>query len=80
MQNSSHRGFIYGTADYIADNYGTCDRGSDCYWGTDAHGRSDGCLRIGWRGRDCRHWQPVKARNVEELKTEQENYNGSGAI
>ena len=55
-------------ADYIADNYGTCARGSDCYWGTNVAGKLNGCLRVGWRGRDCAHWRPVEARNWDELR------------
>ena len=45
--------------DYLLDNYGTCDRGADCYWGKDGRGRFDGCLRTGWRGRACEHWRPI---------------------
>lgn len=55
---------MYGTSDYIADNYGTCRRGADCYW-------APGCLRTGWIGRGCPHWQPVKAKTWEELAIEQ---------
>lgn len=55
-------------ADYIADNYGTCDRGADCYWGKDARGNFNGCLRTGWRGRECLHWHPISARTWEELR------------
>jgi hypothetical protein len=50
---------MYDLADYIADNYGECVRGPQC-------GR-DGCLRTGWLGRACPHWQPVKAKDWEEL-------------
>ena len=49
-------------ADYIADHYGICDRGSDCYWA------KDGCLRGNWLGCGCKHWHPVKATNWEELR------------
>lgn len=52
---------------YIADNYGTCDRGADCYHGTDSRGRLNGCLRTGWRGVSCSHWHPVEAASWEEL-------------
>lgn len=55
-------------ADYLLDNYGTCDRGSDCYWGKDLAGRDDGCLKTGWRGRACPHWQTVGATNLDELR------------
>lgn len=53
---------MYDTADYIADNYGQCLRGPAC-------GR-DGCLRTGWLGRACPHWQPVKAKDWDELRAE----------
>lgn len=44
-------------ADYIADNYGECARGSsDCYHG-------GGCLKTGWLGRACPHWRPVTDRD-----------------
>ena len=56
-------------ADYLLDNYGECNRGSDCYWGTDALGRWNGCLRTGWRGRQCKHWQSSGATNLDELRT-----------
>ena len=54
-------------SDYIADNYGVCARGAGCYWGRDSHGEFDGCLRNGWRGRACSHWQPVAVRTWDEL-------------
>lgn len=60
-------------ADYIADNYGSCERGADCYWGRDGAGRFNGCLRVGWRGRDCENWRPVEARTWDELKSTQVN-------
>ena len=49
--------------DYLLDHYGACDRdkgdaGNDCYWGKDARGDWNGCLRTGWRGRECKHWHP----------------------
>ena len=54
-------------ATYIADHYGTCDRDhparNDCYWGTDAAGRLNGCLRTGWRGVGCPHWHPVEGKS-----------------
>jgi len=56
-------------AEYLADNYGTCDRGSDCYHGRDARGRFNGCLRVGWRGRACPHWHPTTATNWDELRS-----------
>lgn len=43
-------------AEYIADNYGVC-RVEPC-----------DCLRYGWKGRMCRNWKPVEARNWEELR------------
>ena len=60
-----------GLADYIADNYGACARGSDCYWGRDEGGRFNGCLKIGWRGRACVHWEPTTAKTEEELIAQQ---------
>lgn len=58
-------------AEYLADNYGTCDRGSDCYHGKDARGEFNGCLRTGWRGQACSHWHPLGVSNWDELKAEQ---------
>lgn len=55
-------------ATYLLDTYGACERGSDCYWGKDANGRENGCLKTGWRGRACKHWQPCGATNYDELK------------
>lgn len=54
-------------ADYLLDNYGACARGADCYWGKDAAGRDNGCLKVGWRGRGCKHWQPLGATTLDEL-------------
>lgn len=45
---------------YISDNYGSCDRGADCYHGRDKSGRFNGCLRTGWRGVACPHWRPIE--------------------
>lgn len=56
-------------AAYIADNYGTCDRAADCYWGTDLLGHYNGCLRVGWSGVECPHWHPVEATTWDELRT-----------
>lgn len=56
-------------ADYLLDNYGSCDRGADCYWGRDAQGRPNGCLAMGWRGRSCKHWQPLGVTSLEEMFT-----------
>ena len=53
--------------DYITDNYGTCDRGADCYHGKDAAGRFNGCLRTGWKGKACPYWHPTKATSFEDL-------------
>ncbi len=44
-------------ADYLADHYGRCHLLKNCR-----------CLREGWRGRMCSHWQPTTARNWLELK------------
>jgi hypothetical protein len=54
-------------AEYLLDNYGTCDRGADCYWGKDAQGNFNGCLRVGWIGRSCKHWKPLGATSYAEL-------------
>jgi hypothetical protein len=45
-------------ADYIADNYGTCDLGASCV-----------CLKSSqpWLGRACRHWHPADARDRDEI-------------
>lgn len=59
-------------ADYLLDNYGECDRKADCYWGRDAAGKWNGCLKIGWRGRECPHWHPLGATDLDELRTLQE--------
>lgn len=67
-------------ADYIADNYGTCDRGSDCYHGTNGAGRFDGCLRTVWRGRGCANWHPIEARTLSELKTQMGTRYGVGTV
>ena len=53
--------------DYLLDNYGTCDRGGDCFWGKDKRGNYNGCLRLEWRGRACRHWHPLGATTLQEL-------------
>lgn len=55
-------------SDYLLDNYGHCDRAEDCYHGRDAAGRFNGCLRIGWQGRACKHWHPLGAQTFEELR------------
>jgi hypothetical protein len=46
-------------ADYIADNYGTCDLGALYV-----------CLKSGnpWVGRGCRHWNPADARDWDEMR------------
>jgi hypothetical protein len=55
------------TADYMLDNYGTCDRGADCYWGKDERGNRNGCLFAGWLGRKCAHWQPAGWLTPEQI-------------
>lgn len=47
-------------AEYIAMNYGVCNR-IICR-----------CLKDGWLGYGCPHWEPAKARNWDELRAEQE--------
>jgi len=59
-------------ADYLADHYGQCQRGADCYHGKDAAAQDNGCLKVGWRGRACPYWKPTTARNWTELKAAQE--------
>lgn len=54
-------------ADYLAHNYGSCDRGSDCYHGRNGRGDFNGCLRNGWRGRACASWHPTAATTWDEL-------------
>lgn len=54
-------------ADYYLDNYGTCDREADCFWGKDAQGNFNGCLRNEWRGRACMHWHPLGVTSLQEL-------------
>lgn len=53
------------------DTYGTCDRDNgkqnDCYWGKDAAGRENGCLKTGWRGRSCPHWTPIAENELAWL-------------
>jgi len=58
-------------AEYLLDNYGSCDRGADCYWGKDRQGRRNGCLYTGWLGRACNHWHPLGATTLDELKDKQ---------
>lgn len=58
-------------AEYLLDNYGVCDREADCYHGKDKSGRFNGCLRTGWRGRECKHWHPLGATSLEELSDQQ---------
>lgn len=48
-------------ANYITENYGKC--------------RLDECLcraRKWWFGRRCPNWEPVTARDLDELRREQE--------
>jgi hypothetical protein len=54
-------------AEYLLDNYGVCDRDADCYWGKDEYGLDNGCLRLGWRGRKCKHWHPMGVTSWNEL-------------
>lgn len=54
-------------AQYIADHYGSCRLGTDCYWGKDAAGNWNGCSRIGWKGTACQYWIPTTATNWDEL-------------
>lgn len=56
-------------AEYLLDNYGSCDRDGDCYWGKDSMGRFDGCLRVGWKGQACKHWHPLGALAFDDMQT-----------
>ena len=49
--------------DYILDNYGTCERGADCYFSR------NGCRNPvnEWRGRACIYWQPVEGDSLEVI-------------
>jgi hypothetical protein len=58
-------------SDYLLDNYGECDRNEGCYWGKDKFGNFNGCLRTGWKGRACKHWRPLGATTLEQLKEKQ---------
>jgi hypothetical protein len=57
--------------EHLLDTYGTCDRDNgrqnDCYWGKDARGNDNGCLKVGWLGRACKHWRPVDAQQIEAI-------------
>ena len=54
-------------SDYFLDNYGTCDREADCYWGKDKNGKWNGCLKVAWKGRACPHWHPLGVTTSGEL-------------
>jgi hypothetical protein len=53
------------------DHYGQCSRDNgkqnDCYWGTDAARRDNGCLKVGWKGRACAHWTPISENELAWL-------------
>lgn len=57
--------------EHLLDIYGRCDRDqpkrNDCYWGKDASGRENGCLKTGWLGRACPHWQPAGAEEIDVI-------------
>lgn len=54
---------------YLRTNYGSCTRGSECYWGkTKGSNRATGCLKIGWKGRACEHWRPISDELLKVLK------------
>jgi len=42
--------------DYFLDHYGTCELDDKCT-----------CLRDGWKGQMCFHWQSFGARSLEDL-------------
>lgn len=57
--------------EHLLNTYGHCDRDNgkqnDCYWGKDASGRENGCLKVGWLGRACRHWHPIDGEILDRL-------------
>jgi hypothetical protein len=57
--------------EYLLDHHGLCDRDrpdrNDCYWGKDAAGRENGCLKVGWLGRGCKHWRPIGGTNLDYI-------------
>lgn len=56
--------------EHLLDSYGHCDRDgnpNNCYWGKDAAGNDNGCLKIGWRGRACKHWHPIDGEPLDFL-------------
>jgi hypothetical protein len=54
--------------EYLADLYGTCSRGDDCYHGKNSNGKDNGCLKQGWRGRACPYWQPATEDQIALIK------------
>jgi hypothetical protein len=54
-------------ADYLADYYGTCERGSSFCYFSGCNGPSRP-----WLGRGCPNWRPSGARDLAELSTIQE--------
>lgn len=61
----------------LEDIYGWCDRDhpalkqglrNDCYWGKDIHGNDNGCLKIGWKGRQCPHWHPIEGEQLAAIR------------
>jgi hypothetical protein len=65
--------------DYLLDTWGSCDRDkltkNDCFWGKDAQGKDNGCLKTGWKGRNCLHWHPLGATTYEQLSEIRKEYN-----
>lgn len=57
--------------EHLLDTYGTCDRDrpdrNDCYWGKDAAGRDNGCLKVGGLGRECKHWRPANSDVIQAV-------------
>jgi hypothetical protein len=51
--------------EYLRNEYGSCTRPlgpndrNDCFWGKNAQGYDDGCLKTGWKGAACPYWQPA---------------------
>jgi hypothetical protein len=58
--------------EYLLDHYGYCDRDqpkrNDCYWGKDERGNNNGCLMVGWKGRNCPHWHPASKQQIDLIK------------
>ena len=60
--------------DYLLDEYGICIRPAgpndrnDCFWGKDARGNDDGCLKTGWKGSACPYWKPLGEDEIDAIR------------